>query len=151
MKAVDAADIRILSVLQEDGSLSAAEVAERVHLSTNACWRRMRRLETEGIIRKRVALIEPEAVGLSVSAFVRVRLADHKKNVRAFVDAMSQLDEVTEICSMPRDHALLLRTYSSSLVAHGHLIERIAGHFPTLSIESDFVTQSLYQTTALPI
>lgn len=151
MKSVDAADRRILSVLQEDGSLSVADIAERIHLSTNACWRRLRRLETEGIIRKRVALVDPEALDLSVVAFVRLRLVDRRADaIRAFVDAVSLFDGVLEIQLMASDRTILLKTCSSSIAAHGRLLDRIADRFPAETMHSDFVQQRLYQTTALP-
>src|SRR6476660_5677583 len=77
MSALDSVDVSILAVLQKDASRSIAEIAERVHLSQNACWRRIKRLEDEGLIKKRVALLDPEKLGVGVTVFVSVRAGEH--------------------------------------------------------------------------
>ena len=77
MAQLDGIDIKILDLLQNDASQSIADIAERVHLSQNACWRRIRQLEEEGIIAKRVALLDPEKLGVGVTVFVTVRAGEH--------------------------------------------------------------------------
>ena len=74
---LDEIDRRLLTLLQQDASLSVDALAERVHLSRNACWRRIKRLETDGVIQKRVAIIDPESVGLGLQAIVLIRTNDH--------------------------------------------------------------------------
>ncbi len=74
---LDRADLRILEVLQQHGNLSAAEVAEKVGMTTSTCWRRITRLEEQGVIRSRVTLLDREKVGLNVTVFSRVKLARH--------------------------------------------------------------------------
>lgn len=151
-KAIDAADVRILSVIQDDGTLSVNDVAERVHMSTNACWRRLKRLEADGIVTKRVALVDPAALGLTVDALVRLRLIDHTPDrVSAFVGVVSRMEEVVEIATMLSDHGLLLRVRTTTLPAHDALLARIAERFPVATVASDLVMRSHYRTTAMPI
>ena len=77
---MDRADLRLLGVLQEHGNLSAAELAERAGLTASTCWRRVTRLEELGVIRKRVALLDREKLGLSVMVFSHVKLAGHGRD-----------------------------------------------------------------------
>src|SRR6185436_14969803 len=74
---MDRTDLRILAILQEDASLPVAEVASRVNLSQTPCWRRIQKLEAQGVIERRVALLSPEAVGLGLTVFVEIETGDH--------------------------------------------------------------------------
>ena len=74
---MDRTDLKILAILQEDASLPVAEVAARVNLSQTPCWRRIQRLEAQGVIERRVALLNPESVGLGLSVFVEIEAVDH--------------------------------------------------------------------------
>src|SRR6266853_6493215 len=76
---MDAIDRKILTVLQEDVSLSVAEVGNRVGLSSTPCWKRMQKLEAEGVIQKRVAVVDPEKIGLGVTVFVAIETGDHSQ------------------------------------------------------------------------
>src|SRR3954449_12667580 len=76
-RRLDAIDRKILTVLQEDASLSVAEIGQRVGLSSTPCWKRLQRLEAEGVILRRVALVAPEKVGLGITVFVSVETGDH--------------------------------------------------------------------------
>ncbi len=77
MTGLDATNVKILEILQDDASPSIAEIAERVHLSQNACWRRIRQLEEDGFIRKRVALLDAEKLGVGTTVFVMIRAAEY--------------------------------------------------------------------------
>lgn len=150
-KLIDAADLRILSAVQQDGTLSVNEVAERVHMSANACWRRIKRLEQDGVISARVAIVDPAALGLTVSAFVRIRLADNQwSTISGFVNACSRMDEVVEVASTFNDSNFVLRTYCTSLQAHAAMIDRICAQFAPVAVSSEFVMREHYRTTALP-
>ena len=74
---MDAIDIKILMLLQEDASISIAELAQKVNLSQTPCWKRVQRLEASGVVQKRVALVDPEKVGLGLTVFVSIETADH--------------------------------------------------------------------------
>src|SRR5450755_2364746 len=97
MDRLDSVDISILALLQKDASHSIAEIAEHVHLSQNACWRRIKRLEDDGVIQKRVALLDPEKLGVGVTVFVSVRAGEHtEKWLENFTSAVRKMPEVVE-------------------------------------------------------
>src|SRR5215472_18904090 len=94
---LDRPDLRILNLLQEHGNLSAAEIAERLNLTSSTCWRRVTRLEEQGVIRKRVALVDREKVGLSVMVFSHVKLAGHGRDaLLRFEQAVRAHPEILE-------------------------------------------------------
>src|SRR5215216_429899 len=76
-RRMDRTDLKILAILQEDASLPVAEIAARVNLSQTPCWRRIQRLEQQGVIERRVAILNPESVGLGLSVFVEIEAVDH--------------------------------------------------------------------------
>ena len=97
MTPLDALDVKILASLQADASRPIAEIAEAVHLSQNACWRRIKRLEDDGVIVKRVALLDAEKLGVGVTVFVSVRAGEHtEKWLESFTAAVRKIPEVVE-------------------------------------------------------
>src|ERR1700731_2689676 len=103
-RRLDAIDRKILTVLQEDASLSVAEIGDRVGLSSTPCWKRIQRLEADGIILRRVALVDQNKIGLGISVFVSVESSDHSEAwLRPFADAVSSMPEVMELYRMA-DH-----------------------------------------------
>src|SRR5215470_12803228 len=97
MTALDAINVKILELLQADASQSIADIAERVHLSQNACWRRIKQLEEEGVIKKRVTLLNAEKLGVGVTVFVTVRAPEHtEKWLENFAAAVRKMPEVVE-------------------------------------------------------
>jgi DNA-binding Lrp family transcriptional regulator len=109
MKNLDTFDRRILAELQRDGSLSIEQVAERVHLSRNACWRRIKKLEEDGVITGCVALVDAEKVGLGLSVFVLVRTSRHDPGM---AEGVSRGGDVAA-----RDHRRLPHVWRSRLCA----------------------------------
>src|SRR2546430_10749868 len=96
-RRLDAIDRKILTVLQEDASLSVAEIGDRVGLSSTPCWKRIQRLEADGVILRRVALVDQNKIGLGISVFVSVESADHSEAwLKAFASAVSAMSEVME-------------------------------------------------------
>jgi Lrp/AsnC family transcriptional regulator len=95
MAAYDPTDLRILDILQNDASLPIAEIADRVNLSQNACWRRIKQLEEQGIIAKRVALLDPAKLGVPTAVFVTVKAGEHtEKWLENFSAAVRKIPEV---------------------------------------------------------
>src|ERR1700744_2003624 len=91
---MDAIERRILAVLQDDASLSVAEIGHRVGLSSTPCWKRIQKLEADGVIQRRVALVDQQKIGLGISVFVSVESADHSDTwLRKFADAVSAMPE----------------------------------------------------------
>src|SRR6187402_1587342 len=87
---MDAIDRKILAVVQDDASLSVAEIGSRVGLSSTPCWKRIQRLEADGVITKRVALVDPNKIGLGITVFVSVETADHSEAwLKQFANAVS--------------------------------------------------------------
>ncbi len=101
---LDTSDVKILDLLQTDAARSIADIADRVHLSQNACWRRIKRLEEEGVIVKRVALLDPGKLGVGVTVFVSVRAGEHsEKWLETFASAVRKMPEVVEFYRMTGD------------------------------------------------
>src|SRR5215207_8676843 len=101
---MDAIDAKILGFLQEDASISIAELAQRVNLSQTPCWKRIQRLETTGVIEKRVALVNPEKVGLGLTVFVSIEISDHSGQwLQRFAEFVSAMPEVMEFYRMAGD------------------------------------------------
>ena len=91
---MDAIDRKILAVVQQDASLSVAEIGQRVGLSSTPCWKRLQKLEAEGVITRRVALIDPEKIGLGITVFVSVESGDHSDAwLKTFASAVSVVEE----------------------------------------------------------
>src|SRR5215510_13510151 len=98
MPSLDAIDFKILDLLQTDASQPISEIADTVHLSQNACWRRIKLLEEAGIITKRVALLDAEKLGAGLTVFVAVRAGEHtEKWLETFSAAVRRMPEVVEI------------------------------------------------------
>src|SRR5579875_414384 len=107
---LDRQDFRILALLQEDASRSVAEIGEAVNLSQNACWRRIKRLEEEGFVAARVALLDPQKLGVGVTVFVTVRAAEHTEGwLEQFAAAVRRIPEVMEFHRMSGDIDYLLK------------------------------------------
>src|SRR5215467_2042072 len=107
---MDAIDRKILTVLQEDASLSVAEIGNRVGLSSTPCWKRIQRLEAEGVIQKRVALVDQSKVGLGITVFVSIETGDHsQKWLERFAETAGAMPEVMEFYRMAGDVDYMLR------------------------------------------
>ena len=107
---MDAIDRKILATLQEDASLSVAEIGQRVGLSSTPCWKRIQRLEADGVIQKRVAIVDQDKIGLGITVFVSVETDDHSQEwLGRFADAVSAMPEVMEFYRMAGDVDYMLR------------------------------------------
>src|SRR5450759_3767025 len=107
---MDAIDRKILAVVQQDASLSIAETGQRVGLSSTPCWKRLQRLEADGVITRRVALIDPEKVGLGITAFASIETGDHSQEwLSRFAEVVSAMPEVLEFYRMAGDVDYMLR------------------------------------------
>src|SRR5690242_19493310 len=107
---MDRTDLKIIAILQDDASLPVAEIASRVNLSQTPCWRRIQRLEQQGVIERRVAILNPESVGLGLSVFVEIEAVDHSREwLEGFAANVAQMPEVMEVYRMAGDVDYLLR------------------------------------------
>lgn len=150
--AVDRTDLRILAILQEDASLPVAEVASRVNLSQTPCWRRIQKLEAQGVIARRVALLDPEKVGLGISVFVEIEARDHSPEWLAdFAETVAAMPEVMEVYRMAGDVDYLLRVAVGSMAAYDDFYRRLIRDVPLKNVTSRFAMERVKSTTAFPI
>jgi len=150
--SLDAADVRILSALQADATLSMAALAEIVHLSHNACWRRVKRLEDAGVIRARVTLLDAEALGVGVTVFVSVRAREHAQDwLDEFAAAVRDIPEVVEFYRMSGDVDYLLKLQVASIAAYDAVYKRLIKAARLTDVSSAFAMEELKHTTALPL
>lgn len=141
-----------MQLLQEDASLTAREIAEHVGLTPTPCWRRVQNLEAAGIIRKRVALVEPATVNLNVTALVQVRTNDHTAQwLTQFQEAIEQFPEVVEAYRTSGEIDYMLRVVVPSIDAYDAFYKRLIEAVDLYDVRSVFVMEKMKQTTALPL
>ncbi len=149
---LDSTDTRILGILQEDAALPVADVAEQVHLSLNACWRRIKRLEDEGFIRKRVALLDAGMLGVGVTVFVSVRAAEHSETwLKKFAEAVRKIPEVVEFYRMTGDIDYLLKIQVADVASYDVVYKRLIRLLPLRDVSAAFAMEEIKHTSALPL
>ena len=148
---LDGFDRKILDLLQEDATLSVAEVAERAGLSPSPCWRRIRRLEEEGVIRRRVALLDPAKMRVGVTVFVTIRTNRHSMDwAERFCRAVSEIPEVLEFHRMSGSVDYLLRVVVPDIAAYDGVYKRLIEMADLFDVSSSFSMEQIKYTTALP-
>jgi Lrp/AsnC family transcriptional regulator, cysteine-sensing transcriptional activator len=149
---MDAIDRKILSVVQEDASLSVAEIGQRVGLSSTPCWKRLQRLEADGVIMRRVALIDPEKIGLGITVFVSIETGDHSQDwLKSFADVVGAMPEVMEFHRMAGDVDYMLRVVVPDIQGYDGFYKRLIATVPLKNVTSRFAMERIKSTTALPI
>jgi Lrp/AsnC family transcriptional regulator len=149
---LDAIDRRILAALQRDGTLSVDELSQRIGLSRNACWRRMRRLEDERIITGRVALVDAGKVGLGLSVFIMVRTSNHEPGWLArFREAVMSFPEIVGVYRMSGDLDYVLRARVSDVKAYDLLYQRLIAKVAIADVSASFVMEEIKETTLVPV
>jgi Lrp/AsnC family transcriptional regulator len=149
---MDNTDLKILAILQDDASLSVAEIASRVNLSQTPCWRRIQRLEEQGVIEKRVALLNPESIGLGLSVFVEIETGDHSSEwIDRFADAVAGMPEVMEVYRMAGDVDYLLRIAVNDMGAYDAFYKKLIALVPLKNVTSRFSMERVKSTTAYPL
>jgi Lrp/AsnC family transcriptional regulator len=150
---LDAYEKRILRLLQEDASLSNADIAEKVGLSASPCWRRIDRLERAGFIKRRVALLDRRKVGLNAQIFAQVKLNAHgRANLDEFAAAIRDLPEVLECYVMMGSVDFLLRIVAPDIEAYEKLFFNRLSQLPGVQeVNSTVALSEIKATTALPL
>ena len=149
---MDSTDRKILAILQEDASLSVADVAARVNLSQTPCWRRIQKLADSGVITKRVALVDPDALGLGLTVFVEIETGDHSKEwLGKFAAAIKEMPEVMEIYRMAGDVDYMLRITVPNMAAVDTFYQRLISLVPLKNVTSRFAMERVKYTTAYPV
>jgi Lrp/AsnC family transcriptional regulator len=145
-------DQKILNLLQEDATLSVAEIGERVGLSTTPCWRRIQNLEKAGIIQGRVTLLDAEKLNVGVTVFVAIRTNQHSLDwLEKFAAAVSKLPEVVEFYRMSGDVDYLLRVVVPDIAGYDAVYKRLISAVDLSDVSSSFAMEKIKSTTALPL
>lgn len=149
---LDNFDHSILTELQKDGTISMDALSERVNLSRNACWRRVRAMEESGVIKSRVALVDPEAIGLGLSVFVLIRTNQHDPDwLQKFERAVKSTPEIIGAHRMTGDLDYVLRVRIRDVKSYDQFYQRLISQVPIADISASFVMQDIVDTTQLPI
>jgi Lrp/AsnC family transcriptional regulator len=149
---MDAIDRKILAVVQEDASLSVAEIGQRVGLSSTPCWKRLQRLEADGVILRRVALIDPEKIGLGITVFVSIETGDHSQDwLKKFAETVGAMPEVMEFYRMAGDVDYMLRVVVHDMPDYDRFYKKLIATVPLKNVTSRFAMERIKSTTALPI
>nr|WP_317893735.1 Lrp/AsnC family transcriptional regulator [uncultured Sphingomonas sp.] len=150
---LDDAERRILRVLQEDASLPTAAVAERVGLSPSPCWRRIDRLERDGVIRKRVALLDRRAIGLNAHVFAQVKLNAHgRAHLDEFAEAIRAFPEVLECYVLMGPVDFLMRVVAEDIEAYERFFFDKLSRVPGVQeVVSTVALSEIKSTTVLPV
>ena len=149
---MDEIDRKILGLLQADATLSVAQLADRVGLSTTPCWKRVQKLEGQGVITRRVALVSPEAVGLGLSVFVAIEAGDHSEAwLRRFAEAVAAMPEVMEAYRMAGEVDYMLRVAVADMAAYDGFYKKLIAATAPRNVTSRFAMERMKHTTAYPL
>jgi Lrp/AsnC family transcriptional regulator len=152
MSKLDAIDFKILDLLQSDASLPIAEISDRVHLSQNACWRRIKQLEEKGVIKKRVALLDADKLGCGMTVFVTVRAGEHtEKWLETFSAAVRKMPEVVEFYRITGDIDYLLKLQVADIAAYDRAYKSLIRAAKLMDVSASFAMEVLKHSTAIPL
>lgn len=152
MQKLDELDKKILRELQSDASTPIEELGDRIGLSRNACWRRIKLLEENGVIQKRVAIASPEALGLGLQVFIAVRTDDHHQGwLDRFSRAVKDIPEITGAYRMSGELDYLIRARISDIKDYDALYQRLIRKVQMSDVSASFVMEEIKETTALPV
>lgn len=149
---MDRLDRKILRLLQENATLAVADVAKKVGLSTTPCWRRIQKLEEEGVIRKRVAILSPEKVNARVTVFVSIRTNAHNPEwLKRFSEVIKEFPEVVEFYRMSGDVDYLLRVVVPDIASYDQFYKKLISKIEIRNVSSAFAMEQIKYTTELPL
>jgi len=149
---VDKLDRRILDLLQHNAGLTAAEIADRVGLSKAPCWRRIKKLQEAGVVKKTVALLDARALNVGTTVFVMLKTAKHNEAwFEKFVAAVRDIPEVTEIHRMSGDVDYLMRIVVPDIDAYDVVYKKLISAVEFLDVSASFALETIKYTTALPL
>jgi len=149
---LDRIDRKILHELMRDATLPVAQLAERVGLSQTPCWKRVQKLEAAGIIERRVAIVDPDKIGLGLAVFVEVEASDHTPEWRAaFRDAIRAFPCIVEVHRMAGDVDYLLKVRVPDMDAFDEFYLELTRALPCRNVTSKFSMETILRTTAWPI
>ncbi len=151
-KILDAIDRRILRIIQKDASMSIHEIASRVGLSQTPCWKRLQRLEAAGVIKRRIAILDPMKLGLGITVFVTLSVGDHSgKSLARFAADLASMEEVMDFYRLAGDVDYLLRVVVPDTPAFDDFYKRLIELIPLKNVTSRFALENIKSETAFPI
>lgn len=149
---MDRLDRKILRLLQEDATLAVADIAKKVGLSTTPCWRRIQKLEEDGVIKRKVAILDPERINARVTVFVSVRTNSHSNEwLKRFSEVVQDFPEVIEFYRMSGDVDYLLRVAVPDIAAYDAFYKRLISKIDIRDVSSSFAMEQIKYTTELPL
>ena len=149
---LDDIDRRLLLELQQDASESLEKLGERVGLSRNACWNRVRRLEEAGIVKARVALVDPAKINLGLTVFIAVRTNEHDPEwLETFARETKSMPEIQGVYRTSGELDYLIRARVPDVAAYDALYQRLIRKVRLADVSASFVMQEIKETTALPL
>ena len=149
---MDATDRKILALLQADASLSVAEIGNRVGLSSTPCWKRIQRMEADGVLVKRVALVDQDRIGLGVTVFVSIETGDHSQDwLDNFAQTIGAMPEVMEFYRMAGDVDYMLRVVVADMPSYDIFYKKLIATVPLKNVTSRFAMEKIKSVTALPV
>ncbi len=149
---MDKKDLKILSILQKNGATPIAELAEAVGLSSTPCWRRVQKLQEDGVIRDHVVLCDAAKLNVGVTVFVSLRTSQHSDAwVKKFVQGTRDIPEIVEIYRMSGDIDYLLKIVVPGIAGYDAVYKRLIRSVDLQDVSSSFAMEVLKSTTALPL
>jgi Lrp/AsnC family transcriptional regulator len=149
---MDRIDRHILKILQDNAATTVAEIANKVGLSQTPCWKRIQKLEATGVLKKRVAIVAPEKVGIGLMVHVAIQAGDHSAEaLEDFARAVAAMPEVMEFSRLAGEVDYVLRVATPDISAYSAFYKRLTAIAPLRSVSSHFVLQQIKSTTALPL
>lgn len=149
---LDDIDRRILASLQADATLSLTELAAKAGISTTPCWRRVQRLEREGYVARRVALLDRARLNVGVTVFVSIRAREHTVAwIEEFRAATRDISEIVDVYRMSGEIDYLIRAFVPDIAGYDALYKRLIGRAPLADVTSMFAMEELKSTTEVPL
>ena len=149
---MDRLDRKILRLLQEDSTLAVADIAKKVGLSTTPCWRRIQKMEEDGVIRRQVAVLDPVKVNAKVNVFVSIRTNSHSIEwLKRFSEVVQEFPEVVEFYRMSGDVDYLLRVVVPDIAAYDAFYKKMIAKIEIRDVSSVFAMEQIKYTTELPL
>ena len=149
---MDEIDRLLLEILQQDATLSLAQMAERVGLSPTPCWKRIQKLEARGVIVRRVAIVDPVRVGVGLSVLVNVEAGEHSPEwLQRFSAGVGAMPEVMEVYRTAGEVDYVLRVAVADMAEYDTFYKRLIAIAPMKNVTSRFAMERIKHSTAYPL
>jgi Lrp/AsnC family transcriptional regulator len=149
---MDKLDREILRLLQQDATQPVSDIADKIGLSTTPCWRRIQTMERNGVLTKRVALLDPEKLGLGMTVFVQVKAAEHDSVwLVKFAQYAENIERIVEFYRMSGEYDYMLKVLVAEMKAFDVFYKKLLGGIELSDVNSSFAMEQIKYTTALPV